>query len=156
MTVEYMGNMALLEREKVAFLAPSRVSPVAVLPTLDWASEMSRGTRPVVSGFTSRLEKEVWNVLARGTSPIVKVMVQNPYKRVPSDLQPLFDDNRLLVIFLGVAPRLSRQNAVKRNAYVARLATELVFPSVDETSSLYPIYQDAIEKGKKVTIIKPY
>ena len=145
--------MALLEREKVAFLAPSQVSPLAVLPTLDWASEMARMEQVVVSGFTSRLEKEVWSVLARGTSPIVLVTVQHRYKRVPKELRSLLDCNRLLIISLGLAHRLSRPLAAKRNAYVATLATKLVFPSIDETSSLFPIYQTAIKDGIPIELI---
>lgn len=152
--IEYLGNMALLEQELVAFLAPSRVSPLAVLPTLDWATEMARTGRVVVSGFTSRLEKEVFAVLARGTSPIVIVNVQHRYKRVPTTLKPLLDRNRLLIISLGLAPRLSRALATKRNAYVANLATELVFPTIEETSSLFPIYENAIAAGKTVKIVK--
>lgn len=136
-----------------AFLAPSRVSPVAVLPTLDWASAMSHGPRPVVSGFTSRLEKEVLAVLARGTAPIVLVTAQYRYKRVPVHLQPLLDNYRLLIISLGLAHRLSRPLASKRNAYVAQLATSIVFPSNDPASSLYPIYNNAKRHGKEVTIL---
>lgn len=151
--IEYLGNMALLEQEMVAFLAPSRVSPLAVLPTLDWATEMARAGRTVVSGFTSRLEKEVFAILARGTSPIVLVTVQPRYKRVPAALKPLLDSNRLLIISLGMAPRLSRRNAPKRNAFVANLATHLVFPSIDTTSSLFPIYQSAATSGKPVSVL---
>ena len=154
MNVEYLGNMELLEQEIVAFLAPSQVSPLAVLPTLDWASEMARMEQVVVSGFTSRLEKEVWSVLARGTSPIVLVTVQHRYKRVPKELRSLLDCNRLLIISLGLAHRLSRPLAAKCNAYVASLAAKLVFPSIDETSTLYLIYQSASTAGKTVTILQ--
>lgn len=154
MTVEYMGNTTLLEQEMTAFLAPSRVSPVAVLPTLDWATEMARAGRTVVSGFSSRLEKEVFAILARGTSPIVLATVHPRFKRVPAALKTLLDSNRLLIISLGLAPRLSRKNAPKRNAFVANLATHLVFPSIDPTSSLHPIYQSAIHNGKKVMILQ--
>lgn len=139
--IEYLGNKALLEHEMTAFLAPSQVSPVAVLPTLDWATEMARAGRTVVSGFSSRLEKEVFAVLARGTSPIVKVMVQSRYKQVPAALRPLLDSDRLLIISLGIANRLSRQTAPRRNAYVAEIAGELVFPSaISPDSSLYPLF----------------
>ena len=154
MIVEYMGNKALLEREMTAFLAPSQVSPLAVLPTLDWATDIAQIGKVVVSGFSSRLEKEVWSVLARGTSPIVLVTVQHRYKRVPKELRSLLDCNRLLIISLGLAHRLSRPLAAKRNAYVASLAAKLVFPSIDETSTLYLIYQSASTAGKTVTILQ--
>ena len=154
MNVEYLGNMELLEQEIVAFLAPSQVSPLAVLPTLDWATDIAQIGKVVVSGFSSRLEKEVWSVLARGTSPIVLVTVQHRYKRVPKELRSLLDCNRLLIISLGLAHRLSRPLAAKCNAYVASLAAKLVFPSIDETSTLYLIYQSASTAGKTVTILQ--
>lgn len=62
-----MGNKTLLEREMTAFLAPSHVSPLAVLPALEWATEMAKMGQAVVSGFPSRLEKEVFTALSRGT-----------------------------------------------------------------------------------------
>lgn len=153
MNVEYLGNNALLGREMTAFLAPSHVSPLAVLPTLDWASEMARMEQVVVSGFTSRLEKEVWSVLARGTSPIVLVTVQYRYKRVPKELRPLLDNGQLLIISLGIGNRLDRKNALHRNKFVVSLSNEIVFPSITKSSSLYQIYEDAICCDKKVTIL---
>lgn len=151
--IEYLGNKALLEREMTAFLAPSHVSPLAVLPTLDWASAMSHGTRPVVSGFTSRLEKEVLAVLARGTSPIVKVMVTRKYKVVPRQYRQLLDSGRLLLVFLGLNSRLNRKNASCRNKYVATLAKEVVFPSINEDSSLFTLFIQLKNEGKPLMVL---
>ncbi len=153
MNVEYMGNVALMEREMTAFLAPSRVSPLSVLPTLDWATAMSHGTRPVVSGFTSRLEKEVLAVLVRGGAPIVLVNAHHGYKRVPAHLQPLLNNDRLLIISLGLGSRLNRQLAAKRNNYVVRLATDIVFPAIHEQSSLFATYSAAWTIGKPVNVL---
>lgn len=153
MNVEYMGNVALMEREMTAFLAPSWVTPLSVLPTLDWATAMSHGTRPVVSGFTSRLEKEVFAVLVRGTAPIVLVIVPQRYKRVPAHLQPLLDSERLLIISLGLGTRLNRQLAAKRNNYVLKLATDIVFPAIHEQSSLFATYTAALTISKPVNVL---
>ena len=154
MRVEYLGNKALLEQEMTAFLAPGQVSPVAVLPTLDWATEMARTGRAVVSGFSSRLEKEVFAVLARGASPIVKVMVQSRYKQVPTALRPLLDSNRLLIISLGLANRLSRQTAQRRNAFVVEMADEVVFPAaISPTSSLYSLYANQRLGAKPIHLL---
>lgn len=152
--IEYLGNTDLLNREKVAFLAPTKVEPLSVLPTLDWATEMARTGQVVVSGFSSRLEREVWKVLARGCSPSVMVLVRHKYKIIPMELRPLLDEGRLLIVFLEIASRLDRKTAPRRNAYVASLASEIVFPYVPLQSSLYPIYNTALSEGKTILILR--
>ena len=153
MNIEFLGNMALLEREMVAFLAPSRVSPVAVLPTLDWASDIVQTGKVVVSGFSSRMEKEVWSIFTRSSAPIVAVKVCKKYKKIPPIYSPLLADGRLLLVFLGIGVRLDRKNAVRRNAYVAQLAHEVVFPSLDEKSSLFSLYQKLKANNQNYTIL---
>ena len=151
--IEYLGNTDLLKQPMTAFLAPSKIAPESVLPTLDWATDMAQSGRVIVSGFSSRLETDVWNVLVRNGSPIVMVLVRSKFKRIPMEYRPLLDRGQLLFLFLGLGSRLCRQNAPIRNAYVANLANEVVFPYISEQSSLYTIYQNALNKGKSVYII---
>lgn len=151
--IEYLGNTDLLKLPMTAFLAPSKIAPESVLPTLDWATDMAQSGRVIVSGFSSRLETDVWDVLVRNGSPIVMVLVRSKFKRIPMEYRPLLDRGQLLFLFLGLGSRLSRQNAPIRNAYVANLANEVVFPYISEQSSLYTIYQNALNKGKSVYII---
>lgn len=152
--IEYLGNIDLLKQPMTAFLAPSKIAPESVLPTLDWATEMAQTGRVIVSGFSSKLETDVWDVLVRNGSPIIMVLVRSKFKRIPMEYHPLLDRGQLLFLFLGLGSRLSRQNAPIRNAYVANLANEVVFPYISEQSSLYTIYQNALNKGKSVYIIK--
>ena len=151
--IEYLGNMELLKQPMSAFLAPSKIDPTSVLPTLDWAGEMAQSGRVVVSGFSSRLEQDVWDVLVRGNSPIVSVLVWNKYKLIPDKYKLLLEQGRLLLVFLGLGVRLNRKNAPRRNQYVASLAGEVVFPSITPASSLYQIYNSLIDENKPVTVI---
>lgn len=151
--IEYLGNIDLLKQPMTAFLAPSKIAPESVLPTLDWATEMARSGRVVVSGFSSRLESDVWDVLVRNGSPIINVMVRKKIELIPMKYRPLLDNGQLLIIFLGLGVRLNRQNAPQRNAYVASLAQEVVFPSIIPTSSLYKLYNELKAISKPITII---
>lgn len=151
--IEYLGNIDLLKQPMTAFLAPSKIAPESVLPTLDWATEMAQAGRVIVSGFSSKLETDVWDVLVRNGSPIVEVKVTSRYKQIPSKYRHLLDNGQLLIIFLGIGPRLSRQSAPSRNAYVANLANEVVFPSIHPTSSLYPIYTKLSSNYKTIAIL---
>ena len=151
--IEYLGNTDLLQRELTAFLAPSRIVPESVLPTLDWASQMARGGAVVVSGFTSRLEQDVWDVWQRAAAPMVMVNARHGYTRVPQHLLALLDQGRLLIISLGLGTRLNRKNAIQRNAYVASLASMVVFPSIDQTSSLFQLYRELTDNHKNVKLL---
>lgn len=153
MTVEYLGNKLLLEQPMVAFLAPSKIAPESVLPSLDWAGEKAMKGQVVVSGFSSKLETTVWDVIARGSSPIVKVMVTRKYKVVPRQYRQLLDSGRLLLVFLNIDSRLSRKNAPCRNKYVATLAKEVVFSSINEDSSLFTLYLQLKDEGKPIIVL---
>ncbi len=47
MTVSFqmLGNAALMQRPKIAFLSSRRVAPAAVMRCYDWATEMRGGGR---------------------------------------------------------------------------------------------------------------
>ena len=54
-----IGNIDLLQKRKIGFLASRQIATLSVLPTLDWATEISqREEVAVVSGFHSRMERE--------------------------------------------------------------------------------------------------
>ncbi|MGM9804480.1 MAG: hypothetical protein ACI308_09925, partial [Muribaculaceae bacterium] len=62
----YLGNIEFLKKGKVGFLASRKIATLSVLPTLDWATEISqREDIAVVSGFHSQMEKEVLKILLR-------------------------------------------------------------------------------------------
>lgn len=151
--IEYLGNIDLLKQPMTAFLAPSKIAPESVLPTLDWATVMARSGRVIVSGFSSRLESDVWDVLVRNGSPIVNVMVRKKFELIPMKYRPLLDSGRLLLVFMGLGVRLNRQTAPPRNRYVANLATEVVFPSIIPTSSLFPLFKELKLMNKSIKII---
>ena len=70
----YLGNKELLNRRKIGFLASRKIFTSVVLPTLDWAVEISkRSDIAVVSGFHSRLEKDVLKFLIQGKCGIIIV-----------------------------------------------------------------------------------
>lgn len=140
MNVEYIGNQELLRVEKTAFLAPRKVAPGAIMPSYDRTTELVRQRRCVVSGFTSPIERDVWDFLVRGTQPIILVTARSKYTKIPSQYIPLLDSGRLLIIFLGLGTLLTRATAFRRNEYVAGLADDIIFGSMHPNSSLYAIY----------------
>ena len=149
--MDFIGNTELLNCHKTAFFAPGKISVASVLPSYDWATEMVRKGECVISGFTSRIESDVWNFLARGSQPIIAVLTRSKFKVVPMKYRPLLDAGRLLIIFLGYGSHPCREYATRRNEYVASIADRLVFASIHPDSSLYPIYTKYKQKSVLIT-----
>ena len=151
---EAIGNKELLERSKAAFLAPSKICTMSVLKCYDWAQTMSRENRCVISGFSSRLEKEVLHFLLKGNSPIVMVLGRKMYTKFPEELILPLKQGQLLIISVTNEVRQSKQSAYKRNQYIADVADEVAFPCIpSKDSSLYSIYKDLKIKDKRIKVV---
>lgn len=124
----YLGNKELLNRWKIGFLASRKISTSAILPTLDWAVETSKRTDvAVVSGFHSRLERDVLKFLLQGKCGIIIVLARGMYRKLPQICDTVMKENRLLIISLEkeTVTRVSERSAHKRNKYVGNLVDEL-------------------------------
>lgn len=153
MKPHYLGNMDLLTLRKVGFLASRKVNPTSVIPTINWANEVSRNPNAtIVSGFQSTLEREVLDIALKGTCGIIYVLNRSLYRQIPLNLSPAFDSNRILFISLTSekTTRPSAANANIRNHYITDIADALVVSSITIQSSLYPIVQKNKHKIKQV------
>lgn len=124
----YLGNNQLLNLHKIGFIASRHASSIDVIPTLDWAAEVSRRTDiAVVSGFQSPLEKDVLKFLLRGVCPIIIVLARGMYRKLPEALQSPMNQQRLLIISNEPAniTRVSETTAHKRNEYVISISDEM-------------------------------
>lgn len=135
-TQDYLGNKDLLKLPKTAFLASNTISSETVLRCYDWATEMCHQGQCVVSGFSSKLEKDVLHFLLKGNSPIVVVLARRMYKIVPADLKEALEQNRLLIISTSNAARQSRATALARNKYVCEMAEQIVLVGTDASLGL--------------------
>ena len=94
-----IGNIDLLQKRKIGFLASRQIATLSVLPTLDWATEISqREEVAVVSGFHSRMEREVLKILLRGKCGIIVVLARGMYHQVPQIYEEALQQNRLLLL----------------------------------------------------------
>lgn len=124
----HLGNEELLNWWKIGFLASRKISSSAILSTLDWAVEISkRADVVVVSGFHSRLEKDVLKFLLQGKCSIIIVLARGMYRKLPKIYDVAMKENRLLIVSLEkeTVIRVSERTAHKRNKYVEKLADEL-------------------------------
>ena len=125
---KYLGNKQLLSLHKIGFIASRHASTLDVIPTLDWAVEISKSTDvAVVSGFQSPLERDVLKFLLRGVCPIIIVLARGMYRKLPEALQTPMDQQRLLIISneSDNTTRVSEITAHKRNEYVISISDEM-------------------------------
>ena len=149
--MDCLGNRDLLNLPKTAFLASSTIPTDMVLRCYDWATQMAKEEQCIISGFSSHLEKEVFHFLMKGRCPIILVLAREMYKQIPSELQPLLDAHRLLVISVSKAVRQSKATAHARNKYICETADKILFVGVNAESSLSPLKEKY--RNKQTVII---
>lgn len=135
--MEYLGNKALLNAHKTVFLCSRQVSSVAVLRCYDWATDVCKEKGVVVSGFQSKIERDVLHFLLRGKKPVIIVLARKMYSSLPTEWQEAMDANRLLIISTAPnAVRVSKAAADARNRYIAELSDKIVFGYIHPDSAL--------------------
>lgn len=127
--METFGNKELLKQKKVGFLASRKISSLSILPTLDWATEVSkREDTAIVSGFHSKMERNVLELLLKGQCGIIIVLARGMYRKLPKQYEEAMSQNRLLIISneKDNVKRVSEQTAHKRNEFVREIADEMM------------------------------
>lgn len=137
--MDALGNMELFQRRKIGFLASSKIASLSVLPSIEWAVEVAkREDVAIVSGFHSRLERQVLEFLLTGKCGIICVLARSIYKKVPLIYKSAYEVGRVLFIApcQTSASMASRKLCHERNEYVASISDEMVFASLRPESSL--------------------
>lgn len=145
-----LGNISLLDRHRIGFLAGSKIAALSVLPTLDWASEVAaREDVSILSGFHSQLERQVLNFLLQGQCGIICVLARSLYTNIPSVYKSVVDQGRVLFISEERLLRPTKDAAFRRNQLVINISDEIVMPRLSPKSSL----TNLISKEKVTTIL---
>ena len=127
-TPTYFGNKALLNVQKVGFLASRKISTLSVLPALDWAMQVSKQRDiAIVSGFHSLMERNVLKLLLQGQCGIIIVLARGMYRKLPKQYEEAMNQNRLLIISYEkeTITRVSETTTHNRNERVRELADEM-------------------------------
>ena len=124
----YLGNKDLLKMRKVGFLASRKISTLSILPTLDWAMRVCKQKDiAIVSGFHSKMERDVLKILLQGECGIIVVLARGMYRKLPKQYEVAMLQNRLLIISYEkeLVTRVSEATAHKRNDYVREIVDEM-------------------------------
>lgn len=143
----------MFDNKRIAFLASRTISSESVLRCYDWATEQNQLGRCVVSGFHSKLEKDVLHFLLKTKTPTILVLGRSPYKKLPIEFEIAVNEGLLQIISVSKSPRQTEITARLRNEHIISIAEEVVFASLKEQSSLYSLYQQAKAYNKKITLL---
>ena len=115
-----------------------------VLKCYDWATGKHEGC--VISGFSSKLEKDALHFLLKSKCPVILVLARRMCKVIPDELKEPVEQGRILIISTSKAVRQSKQTALERNRYICEMADRIFFVGATPKSSLYPL---AVYYGSK-------
>lgn len=152
MDIEYLGNKELLKLHKTAFLASSTIPLEMVLKCYDWASGKHEEGECVISGFSSKLERDVLHFLIKAKCPVILVLARRMYSNIPEELKEPIEQGRLLIISSFNSPRQTRVTANLRNKYVCSISDKVLIVTANSKSSLAPLLEEF--KSKQLILSK--
>lgn len=124
---DHIGNLGLLKLHKTAFLCSRKIPASIVLKCYDWAIEQREQGNCVISGFHSKIEKDVLHYLLKGQQPIIIVLARGLKQKLEPDFQEDINRNRLLIItpFEKDIKRVTEETARVRNQFMIDLADHI-------------------------------
>ncbi|MDP8203246.1 MAG: DNA-processing protein DprA [Candidatus Tenebribacter mawsonii] len=149
----YLGNKEILHHHKVAFFCSQKCPSHLILKSYDWAINQRDKGVCIISGFHSKIEKDVLDFLLKGTQPIIMVLARNMKKRFPIEQRKAIKENRLLVIspFDDNITQNSRESCYKRNEVILEIADEVVVTFATKNGKLEKLLK-IDRSGKKFEV----
>ena len=143
----YLGNKEILNLHKTAFFCSQKCPSHLILKSYDWAIEQRNKGICVISGFHSKIEKDVFDFLLKGTQPIILILARKMKKRSPIIQRKAIVENRLLIIspFDEKVVQNSRESCYKRNEILANIADEIVIAFANKNGDLEKIFNQNSE-----------
>ncbi|WKZ44925.1 MAG: DNA-processing protein DprA [Anaerolineales bacterium] len=137
--LDSIGNINLLDLPLFAIFSSAKCPGSSILKAHEYAKEIRNGEMGVISGFHAPAEKEVLEVLLKGTCPIVVVLGRSlKNARIPSVWKEEIGRDRMLVIspFKEYQKYVTREISLKRNELAARIAGRVLIVHASQGGSL--------------------
>ncbi len=123
-----IGNTDILKNYKKAFLCSRRYPASIVAKVYDWAISQRESGQCIISGFHSRIEKDVFHYLLKGTQPIVLVLARCLLKKIDDSLLKEIEKERQVIVtpFDENVVRVTSEAAIKRNKFMVEMSDEII------------------------------
>lgn len=150
LTFHGYGPEELLARSYATFLCSVKCPGSLILQCYDLAKNFIASSTPVIGGFHSPVEREVLDILLRGSIPVCVVMGRGLPSRIPPEFRQPIDEGRMVLAspFDGRTKRTTAETSLKRNLLISALA-ERVFVAYAAPGSKTETLCRTISKWKK-------
>jgi predicted Rossmann fold nucleotide-binding protein DprA/Smf involved in DNA uptake len=148
-----IGNIDILNRNLLGFFCSVKCPGDIILKTYDLARSFRDAGIPLISGFHSPIEKDVFDLLLRGSQPLVVCPARSiENMRIPYAWNEAIDNGSLLVLspFKKKHKRVTASLSEQRNRIVAMLARDAFLPYAAPGSRSENICKDIIRAGKQI------
>lgn len=153
--IDYVGNIQIVNSSLLAVFSSTKCPASQILKVHDYAKEIRNGELGIISGFHSPAEKEVLEVLLKGTCPIVMVLGRRlENARIPKVWQGEIEKNRMLIVspFKEYQKFVTKEISLKRNDFAAKIAKYVMIIHASAGGSL----QGQVEKWNSENIKVEY
>ena len=155
-TLTAIGNPDILQSKTLAVFSSAKCPGNIILKTYDLLRQLRKRGLTVISGFHSAIERECLNILLKGRQSVIICPARSiEGMRIKPEYRKPLEDGRLLILspFSGKEKRISSDKAVRRNYYVAALATAIFIPYAAPGSKTKTFCQELLKWGKQVYTI---
>jgi predicted Rossmann fold nucleotide-binding protein DprA/Smf involved in DNA uptake len=146
-----IGNLEILNKKLLGFFCSVKCPGDIILKTYDLARSFRDAGIPLISGFHSPIEKDVFDLVLSGFQPLVVCPARSiENMRIPNAWKEAIDNGRLLLLspFKNKHKRVTAEISDKRNRFVALLATDVFLPYAAPGSQSENLCKDIIGSGK--------
>jgi predicted Rossmann fold nucleotide-binding protein DprA/Smf involved in DNA uptake len=136
--VDHIGSIELLKLEKTAFLCSRKIPAGIVLKCYDWAISQREMGKCIISGFHSKIEKDVLHYLLKGQQPIIIALARGLKQHLEPELEAELKKGRLLIItpFEKHVKRITAETADIRNRLMIDLAENITAGFISKEGNL--------------------
>ena len=123
----YLGNLKLLNNHKIGFLSSQKTNPNTISKIAEWLETIEDNTC-IVSGFQSKNESKLLDLLLKNNKKIVMVLSREIYDKCPTKFEKAVNCGQMLIIspFDNMLKVTTRDNARIRNQFVLDTSDEIV------------------------------
>lgn len=150
---DYIGNIGLLGQINFAFLCSSKCPGNIIIKIQEQAFQWREKGLAIASGFHSPVEKEVLNVLIKGTQPIVICPARSLNNMRLSKLwRAGLNENRMLIItpIRGSNTRPTKGICNKRNEFLVKITKKVYIPYLDASGKMVELYNKLKDEDKLI------
>src|SRR4030067_3225980 len=155
-TITAIGDPDILQSKSLAVFCSNKCPGNIILRTYDLMRQIRDREITVIGGFHSPMERECLNILLKGNQPVITCPARSiEGMRIRAEYKKPLKEGSLL--FLSPFPeeekRISSEKSLRRNYFVAALATSIFIPYAAPKSSTEMFCQEILKWGKQVYTI---